>query len=70
MISDKNSFELYGYDVMIDDQLKVWLIEINASPSLSASTEADRRMKVDLLADTCAVIDMEKKLMGDEDQVV
>ena len=30
----KNSFEFYGYDFMVSDDLRVWLIEVNSSPSM------------------------------------
>ena len=31
----KNSFEFFGYDFMVDDDLNCWLIEINSSPAMS-----------------------------------
>ena len=30
----KNSFEVLGYDFMVDQDLRVWLIEVNSSPTM------------------------------------
>ena len=30
-------FDLYGLDFMVDDNMKVYLIEVNANPSLSTN---------------------------------
>jgi tubulin polyglutamylase TTLL9 len=49
VISDKHCYELYGYDVLIADDLRPWLIEINASPSLDANTEDDYDLKFSFL---------------------
>lgn len=69
IINDKHCFELYGYDVLFDEDLRVWLIEVNASPSFGASSEDDKIMKTNVLDDTFNVIDMEHKLRGDEKRI-
>ncbi len=56
IINDKHCFEMYGYDILIDSNLKPWLIEVNASPSLTASTVSDRIMKTMLLNDTFEIV--------------
>jgi len=45
-------FEIYGFDIMLDDQLKPWLLEVNVFPSLSSSSPFDKRVKTMLVADT------------------
>lgn len=69
MIQDKHCFELYGYDIMISSDLKPWLIEVNASPSLTANTPSDYDLKFALLDDTLTILDFEKYLTGTEAQI-
>lgn len=59
MMNDKRCFELYGFDVLIDSQLKPWLVEVNGSPSMTASTAVDGVLKMSLLDDTLTVVNLE-----------
>jgi tubulin polyglutamylase TTLL6/13 len=38
-------FEILGFDIMLDDQLKPWLIEVNMSPSFSCGSALDAEIK-------------------------
>ncbi|XP_015266992.1 PREDICTED: probable tubulin polyglutamylase TTLL9, partial [Gekko japonicus] len=64
IISDKHCFELYGYDILIDQDLKPWLLEVNASPSLTASSPEDYELKTHLLEDTLNIVDLEGSQLG------
>ena len=46
------AFEIYGFDILIDDDLKPWLLEVNVLPSLSSSSPFDKQVKSMLLSDT------------------
>lgn len=49
-------FELYGFDVLVDDQLKPWLLEVNLSPSMQAESALDWQVKTCLLSDAFNLI--------------
>ena len=69
IINDKHCFEMYGFDIMFDDTLKPWIIEVNASPSLTASSPIDYDLKFGLLEDMLHIVDMEGRLNGSEKRV-
>ncbi|XP_056419326.1 probable tubulin polyglutamylase TTLL2 [Hyla sarda] len=46
-----NCFELFGFDILIDDTLKPWLLEVNFSPALSLECPNDVTVKKGLIND-------------------
>lgn len=49
-------FEIYGFDILIDDNLKPHLIEVNILPSLSCSSPLDKKIKTTMLANAFHII--------------
>nr|XP_006821072.1 PREDICTED: tubulin polyglutamylase TTLL4-like [Saccoglossus kowalevskii] len=43
--------ELFGFDVMLDDNLKPWIIEVNISPSLHSNSSLDVNIKGQMIKD-------------------
>ena len=59
--SYKQCFEVFGFDVLIDEDLRPWLLEVNASPSLTATTEDDFRVKQAVVVDTIQQVMLDKR---------
>lgn len=40
----KNHYELFGYDFMVDEDFRVWLIEVNSNPYIGTPNEYTSRL--------------------------
>jgi tubulin polyglutamylase TTLL6/13 len=52
-------FEILGVDVLIDQKLKPWLLEINHTPSFWTDTPFDRELKYNLLKDSLTLLNFD-----------
>jgi Tubulin-tyrosine ligase family len=50
------SFQVLGFDIMLDQSLKAWLIEVNKSPSMSIGSPLDKHVKVSMLRDVFKLV--------------
>ncbi|VDK41055.1 unnamed protein product [Taenia asiatica] len=52
------AFEILGFDVILDADLKPWLLEVNRSPSFGVDQNLDLRVKSGLLKDALALVNI------------
>jgi hypothetical protein len=55
-----NCYELFGFDVLIDSDLKPWLLEVNISPSMATDAPLDLNIKSTLAVDTFNLIGIKR----------
>ncbi|XP_063302272.1 tubulin polyglutamylase TTLL5-like [Pelobates fuscus] len=57
----KNCFEIYGFDILIDENMKPWMLEVNLSPSLTCDAPLDLKIKANVVADALTITGVECK---------
>jgi len=55
------SFEIFGFDIILDDTLRPWLLEVNHTPSFTTDTPLDKNVKSCLITDTINLINIKWK---------
>lgn len=60
--SNNNTFELYGFDIIIDETFTPWLLEVNRHPSLGMDCDVDVVVKKPLLHDLMDLMTIEDSM--------
>ena len=54
-------FELLGFDILLDSNFKLWLLEVNHTPSFRTDSEIDYTIKKGLLENTLKLLKLRRK---------
>jgi len=60
-VENSLAFEILGFDIMLDEDLKAYLIEVNHAPSFSTDSPLDYSIKKSLIHDTFKLLNLSKK---------
>jgi hypothetical protein len=59
-----NLFELFGFDILIDDKMKPWLMEVNFSPSMNTDSPLDYTVKSNVVVDLLNLVGVHNEMVG------
>ena len=62
------TFEIYGFDLILDESLRPWVIEVNLSPACNERTEWLTKMVDDMCLDLLTHIEQRILIQSDADQ--
>jgi tubulin polyglutamylase TTLL6/13 len=51
-------FEILGFDVFLDEDLKPWILEVNHTPSFTTDSPLDFKVKKSLISDTIKLLNL------------
>ena len=51
-------FEILGFDIILDENAKPWLLEVNCKPSMAAESEFDKQIKTSVLTGTFTILQL------------
>ena len=52
----KNAFELFGFDFLLDEDFRIWLIECNYNPYLGTPNEFMRKLVPEMIDDMLKIV--------------
>ena len=55
-----NCFEIMGFDILVDSDLKPWLLEVNLSPSLACDSPLDMSIKSNCVVDAFNIMGVKR----------
>ena len=65
---NSNCFELFGFDILVDQNMAPWLLEVNLTPALSCDSPLDQKVKANCIADLLSlagIVKMDQRNVGD-----
>lgn len=66
--NDYSSYELFGFDIILDQEFKPWILEVNITPSLKSESDVDKNVKYKVIRDMFNLVGYNLPPLAPEEQ--